>query len=258
MRINYESFPALKFIENKSISNARYFDLVGNKISSINKGREEFKDFYESEFVRVCNNFTHTPIIIANPFMNAILRKDVFAKLQDIIYDVPVGSGTFIIPEGEVFIYEIKQLEGFKEFTIFCFARAVFVGFYRVAFTEKYNDHSHLANFTSIEGDYWQLEFIRICTICLFKKYAPTEERFLIKNSGNTFFNCKYVNNTNKNLKVLDSLWFTTLIQSEGFNVRGHFRLQPKKHEGKWTRELIWIDEFQKKGYVRLAGKLTQ
>ena len=36
--------------------------------------------------------------------------------------------------------------------------------------------------------------------------------------------------------------------------VSGHFRLQPKKDEnGEWTRELIYIEPYAKKGYHRLA-----
>jgi hypothetical protein len=35
--------------------------------------------------------------------------------------------------------------------------------------------------------------------------------------------------------------------------VSGHFRLQPKKSNGEWTKELIWIDEFGKTGYTSNA-----
>lgn len=41
------------------------------------------------------------------------------------------------------------------------------------------------------------------------------------------------------------------------FQVKGHFRNQPKKNEkGEWYKELIYIDSFMKQGYHRQATKL--
>ena len=71
--------------------------------------------------------------------------------------------------------------------------------------------------------------------------------------SKTNVFNCKYLNETNSDIEYLDSKWFTTLINSKGFKVRGFFRMQPKKKNGEWTKELIWVEEFEKKGYVRNA-----
>jgi hypothetical protein len=50
----------------------------------------------------------------------------------------------------------------------------------------------------------------------------------------------------------MDSTWFTQLVISNAFNVRGHFRLQPCGPELK-ERKLIWIQDFQKSGYTRKA-----
>jgi len=53
----------------------------------------------------------------------------------------------------------------------------------------------------------------------------------------------------------LDSSWFKTIIRTEGFKVRGHFRLQPCG-EGRKERKLIYIEEYEKHGYTRTAKKL--
>lgn len=53
----------------------------------------------------------------------------------------------------------------------------------------------------------------------------------------------------------LDASFYTTIIRSEGFGVRGHFRLQPYKKDGEWTKKLIWIKPFNKQGYTRTAKK---
>ena len=51
-----------------------------------------------------------------------------------------------------------------------------------------------------------------------------------------------------------DCSWFRTIVRSEGFMVRGHFRLQPYKD----GHRLIYIEPFQKHGYTRRAKKLIQ
>lgn len=61
---------------------------------------------------------------------------------------------------------------------------------------------------------------------------------------------CKYNNKTKSDITIVDSTWFTTLIKSDGFKVRGHFRLQPYKGGDK---KLIWIQDFEKHGYTRKA-----
>lgn len=59
-----------------------------------------------------------------------------------------------------------------------------------------------------------------------------------------------YNNKTKLKMNVVDCTWFTRLIQSGEFNVRGHFRLQPY---GDGSRRLIWINDFKKSGYTRRA-----
>ena len=54
-------------------------------------------------------------------------------------------------------------------------------------------------------------------------------------------------------VQVLDSRWFTTICRDEGFLVSGHFRLQNVKENGEWTKRLIYINPYAKKGYHRLA-----
>ena len=53
-------------------------------------------------------------------------------------------------------------------------------------------------------------------------------------------------------VNYLDCSWLRTIVRTDGFLVRGHFRLQPcgEKHR---DRKLIYIEPFQKYGYVRRA-----
>jgi len=97
---------------------------------------------------------------------------------------------------------------------------------------------------------------VRCVIVEMFKSYAEVETKNIPANSKVKDIACKYVNDTKLNLIYLDSKWFTNLVKSDGFNVRGHFRLQPKKKDGAWTKELIWINEFKKSGYTAPARKL--
>lgn len=61
-----------------------------------------------------------------------------------------------------------------------------------------------------------------------------------------------YNNKTKFPITVVDSTWFTHLVSSGAFKVRGHFRLQACGH-GLKDRKLTWINDFQKDGYTRKA-----
>jgi hypothetical protein len=94
-------------------------------------------------------------------------------------------------------------------------------------------------------------------TMLNFIKYAEIELKELQPNSVKKGIDLSYVNDTSLKVNLLDSKWFTTLVKSDAFKVRGHFRLQPKKKDGEWTKELIWINDFQKDGYTAPARKLN-
>jgi hypothetical protein len=57
-------------------------------------------------------------------------------------------------------------------------------------------------------------------------------------------------NATNNTVFVVDSTWNKILVRTDGFAVRGHFRLQPCG-DGMRDRKLIWINAFEKNGYIR-------
>ena len=86
----------------------------------------------------------------------------------------------------------------------------------------------------------------------MFLKYAKVETREIGKMKKDVFNQEKWVNNSLKDIIIVDCLWITNLIRSGAFKVRGHFRLQPYKDR----KELIWISEFEKHGYTRNAKKI--
>lgn len=93
--------------------------------------------------------------------------------------------------------------------------------------------------------------------IVMFERYAKIETRFF---NPNTKARLEFtsmtpaVNTTRCKVNIRDSKYFTEFIRNKEFLVSGHLRLQPKKKNGEWTRELIYIDSFKKHGYHRRAA----
>jgi hypothetical protein len=89
----------------------------------------------------------------------------------------------------------------------------------------------------------------------LFKKYAPIEEVVSVR-ERREHRDLPEIRTTQK-IDYLDCSWYTTIIRNEGFNVRGHFRLQPCG-KGKQDKKLIYIHEFRKHGYIRRARLMLE
>ena len=91
----------------------------------------------------------------------------------------------------------------------------------------------------------------------LFYQFADIETLILNEKCKRGHLNnCKYLLECDSKITIVDSTWFTTIIQSEGFKVRGHFAFRAFG-EGHSQRRLVWISEFNKNGYTRKAGILN-
>jgi hypothetical protein len=75
----------------------------------------------------------------------------------------------------------------------------------------------------------------------MFKQFANVETKHLKPNEKHVDkkLGHKDLNETDFDITILDSTWYTNLIRSEGFKVTGHPRLQPCKEDGEWTYKLI-------------------
>lgn len=116
-----------------------------------------------------------------------------------------------------------------------------------------FHNYKYLDNEVRTEhDDYTVREGVKIIIATeLFMTFAELEVKNLPPSrqiwDGPT---CLYNNKSKLKMGVVDCTWFTRLIQSGEFNVRGHFRLQPYA-DG--SRRLIWINDFKKHGYTRKA-----
>ncbi len=65
----------------------------------------------------------------------------------------------------------------------------------------------------------------------------------------------KLINSLNIPLTIVNSRWNTTIVRDEGFDVSGHYRLQP--YGPKMTKnKIIFIQPFSKSGYERKAKSI--
>lgn len=58
------------------------------------------------------------------------------------------------------------------------------------------------------------------------------------------------------NYILVDSTWDKNIDVNNPFPVRGHFKMQPYKKDGKWDKKLIYIESYMKTGYHRRAKKI--
>ncbi len=129
----------------------------------------------------------------------------------------------------------------------------------------RYSDIKGRTEFiTSVEKDIEKSRskiMHRIMLFCMMEKYAKVETKIIwpgAKFFGDSQKKEKIINQTRLKIKFRDCSWFTTICRNEGFTVSGHFRLQPKKINGEWTREMIYINSFEKHGYHRSARILEE
>lgn len=117
------------------------------------------------------------------------------------------------------------------------------------SYSFRYKDHHEWKQFIHL----W---IVKIVVIDMFKRYAEVETKILPPKTKDNTIGCQYNNGTKLPITFLDSKWFTTLIKSDSFKVRGHFRLQAHG-EGMKQRKLIWVNDFEKSGYTAPARKLN-
>lgn len=104
------------------------------------------------------------------------------------------------------------------------------------------------------DSSYWIADLMCFKT---FLRYCDIETKIVNAKRKDRHLGEKYVNETDSNVEILDSTYFTTISRTEGFGVNGHFRLQPHGPNNS-KRKLIWISDFEKSGYTRQAKILSQ
>ena len=97
--------------------------------------------------------------------------------------------------------------------------------------------------------DYEQSIFV--VQLLTYLMFGDISEKYLRPKQSVGIGRSRFLNNSKLGIVFCDNLW-KQRVNLDGFKVRGHFRLQ-RVGEGRKKTKLIWIDEFEKKGYKRKA-----
>lgn len=262
MKVSYRNYPILKKLHDKKLGLLPIFEKDKPFMDFAMMGFKRNWEFYTDKFLSEIN-------IISKPFVEASYLAS--NKLMELWKDIAINdsgdldcSGTFVCDKWVYMVdYHVRKGSDDNELVFFMFDNtgiplALYID------SDKYSIHSNIwisSCFSVTKNDkdiltWVQSQFWKILLYRLFKTYAEVETVELKGHSKKRNILCKYVNDTDIDVTFLDSKWFTTLIKSEAFNVRGHFRLQPFG-EGMKKRKLIWISEFEKTGYTAPARKLA-
>lgn len=131
------------------------------------------------------------------------------------------------------------------------------VAFIVVNFEEK-PFKTTIGNYNFLSGSFYPDEDIEkkeeLIRLLVYLFYGDITEKFIppkckIRKSSSLISHIE--NDSSMGIYFADSLW-RQRVNVDGFKVRGHFRLQPCG-AGYADRKLIWIEDFQKKGYKRRA-----
>lgn len=219
-----------------------------------------------NEFPKVAHLFKKKIQYISDPFYQAYNRGAY--KMSKVLDSEPISeSGTFISSsspsETNTIFYSIHSEgkgDSFKiNAVIFFFSKETKKDKPSLAIIVQRNDKgfkSFMSEKAAQNGIDEMSVIADIFSLILFLKYCDLETKEIKGNSKTNHVGVKYVNNTNNNIQILDSTWFTTIVKSEGFHVRGHFRFQPCG-PNMAERKLIWVADYDKEGYTRTAKMLN-
>lgn len=263
MRINYKNYPALNYLKYENIIQLKGFEkdketIIKNRDDILSLFLENKNDFATNITV-ISENFSNASML-ASEKLRHLINKEI--NEQGVTF---CPKGTFIIG-GFVVMVSMRHSIFENEINVFTFTKdGTFLSCARTRngkyeFIIESKDEILISKKIDMTVSMnFALGYANLIMYCmLFMENAEVENKILEPKKKTKIYGCKYLNETDMNITHLDSKWFTNLVKSDAFKVRGHFRLQPKKKEGKWTRELIWINDFEKSGYTASARKLTQ
>lgn len=237
MKISYRTNPIIRTIESHDFEFGIYED---DRFKFNGTIKDAIYDYIDRNKKDLASNV----YIVTQPFADAYEK--ALPKLQELMRSEKleaVFTKQILIYRSRTFIQEINESGS----TLMIFDNTELVVFYQ--FKEGAPE---IPSFISNELKHFTLNkmiaemFLQVW----FIKYCEVEVKFIGAGKKVKDVNCKYVNDTKTNVTILDSAWFKTVVKSDGFTVRGHFRLQACG-KGMKERKLVWLSDFEKHGYTR-------
>ena len=269
MNLKFKNFPVLRIIERAKKGHSIAF--LENRYVNIKTAQASGIDL--EVFL---NNLTKSSIYYYAEDLSEQITNREFSFLKTLkpyVNQDLSDSGIILSKNDFSLLYSIEYSEGQNNFHIIRFIEvngAVFIvsvssGFISTTDNKinanilgSYNHLNQLAlNDNKEELEYYLSgqDIINVFEYVIFKKYAPIEVKQIVASKGSKSSQKKGA----KNLKVnyIDSSWFRTIINTEGFRVKGHFALRACG-KNRSERKLVWIKPYEKQGYTRDAKSLNQ
>ncbi|MES2732239.1 MAG: hypothetical protein V4714_10835 [Bacteroidota bacterium] len=273
MKINRNNFPSLQMIAKGQVDKS-FFQvhpkLLGNRKPSYGKIATQLKDILDVRGKRVMY------------FSKAATSESIKCMIDNFwrLDQVKASIGFVIISGIEVFYLYAPPFEEERSFdmVIIPFCRNTLTGYGSSKLSLnadsfrnlKKPGHADFNLFQEFSKDSWcvlsadedemnTLKFLMTSVLSaqFFLQFAEVKNKVLDKKNRKwKEMNCFYQNETDVPIEVIDSGYYTTVIQPKPFTVQKFYRKQPigKRGEGKF--KLIEIKEFKKQGYTRKAKKL--
>jgi hypothetical protein len=264
VKINYNN-TALEFLENpkrvpihtpgdggygKPMTKAEDYKLLYSLIDQFSQ--EGFSDYFNKNIQYV-----------TQPFYEAYHK--AYSKLKEVVLKTPINdSGTLIYQfphHTQTIFYRIVSngdgnTDGLDVFMVLFTKHPKSDSYALDALIYLAKEPKELADYVwkgfldqGRDLAWWVADLMMFNT---FLKYAEVQSKIVNAKKKDHHLGVKYVNETSNKVKILDSTYFTTISRTEGFGVKGHFRLQPYGI-GMKDRRLQWISDFKKHGYTRVA-----
>jgi hypothetical protein len=214
-----------------------------------------------AKFTSLCSAFKQPIRLVSTSFFNSYQMAKDKLNTPELFQTVDSQSGTLLIGlESICYRIDNKQNYILIDFIALDKDRLNAVGFgieYKPNYGFIHSDHYWFTK-AYLEADVNITLFCENLLLWLnFFKYVQLETKLLGPKTKGKVVDSKYVNQTKSAIEYVNSTWFTNLVKSDGFKVRGHFRMQVCG-TGRQDRKLTWINDFEKTGYTAPARKLTE
>lgn len=256
MVINRKSYPIVDDIVNGRLKSVQFMSIDDDFSGSLNR------IVFDEVFSKHSKNFSKELFVVSKSYLEAMyLAED---KIHDLISTDMQGEsfkidlqGCYIV-KGILYACDLQFVSASKfSGAIYIFLPSGVPYAYMIRpITNIWISHDADIAASDIQGSFdYMLGLINILLyIKMFQLYAKSDIKIVKPKATLKKIEEGYLKNESTvPVTYLDSKWFTTIVRSEGFRVRGHFRLQPRKIEGEWVKRIIWIEDFMKTGYTSKA-----
>lgn len=163
-----------------------------------------------------------------------------------IFKDIPEGKKTFIFRGDAVLRFHVVG-----QLITFCYLKNRLNPHVSIVWVDRVTNERHEAFVNELKQSIDELTLYRL--LCFF--YFSENEEIIVKpgqKHGTRKQPGAIYNESDLPVVIVNNNWNVTSIRNEGFDVSGHFRLQPHG-KGLKERKMIFIEPFRKHGYIRKA-----